>query len=156
IPEEIFTTASRAWSLRVQTAGKVGNAGHRLYLPHKLTWNEAECGVRHQRVHDIGYPALNSHSPVEAKPGSIQEVRIEDVLLMERHELAPRCNVRQQLVKCIRLDDVRVVAHKRAGDTISGLELVIEFDGDVIFRCHLLTGEAKNSGISIPEERSIR
>src|SRR5262245_54049979 len=92
IPEEILTTASRPWPLCVQTTGEVRNAGHRLYLPDKLTWDEAECSIRQQRVHDIGYSALDSHSPVEAKPGSIQEVRIQDVLLMERHELAPRCN----------------------------------------------------------------
>src|SRR5262245_56072343 len=71
IPEEILTTASRAWPLRVQTAGEVRNAGHRLYLPDKLIWDEAECGIRQQRVHDLGHTALDSHSPVEAKPGSI-------------------------------------------------------------------------------------
>src|SRR5262245_36814908 len=101
IPEEILTTASHACPLRVQTTRKVGNAGHRLYLPHKLTWDEAECGVRQQRIHDPGHAALDCDSPVEAKSGSIQELRIEDVLLMECHELAPRHNVRQQFVKCI-------------------------------------------------------
>ena len=70
---------------------------------------------------------------------------------MNCYKLPPRYNVSQQLVKCIRLDDIRVVAHKRAGENILRGELVIEFGGDVILGCNLLTGEAKNSGVSIPE-----
>src|SRR5207253_4693932 len=78
------------------------------------------------------------------------------MLLMERYELAPRYNVGQQLVKCIRLDDFRVVAHECARDAVSLRELMVEFGGEVVFRSHLLPGKAENSGIPIPEKRSVR
>src|SRR5207247_10737503 len=108
-------------------------------------------GTRQQTLDDVGYTASESHSPIETKACIIQELRIEHVLLMESHDLTPRYNVSQQCVKCMRLDDVRGVAHERAGENILRGELVIEFGGDVILGCNLLTGEAKNSGVSIPE-----
>src|SRR5262249_36140364 len=143
-------------ALRVQSASEVRNSGHSLYLTHELPGNEAKCGIGQKRIHDPGYSALDSHGPVEAKPGSIQELRIKDVLLMEREELTPRYDVCQQRIKWIRLDDFRVVAHKRAGDAVSRRELVIEFSGEVVFRCNLLPCKAENSGIPTAQERSIR
>src|SRR5712692_7491781 len=110
IPGDVPATTSRFWALGVQFPGQVRNSRHSLYLAHELPRSEAECGIRQQRVHDPGHSALDSHGSIEAKPGSIQELRTEDVLFTERDELAPRYNVCQQLVKCIRLDDFRVVA----------------------------------------------
>src|SRR5438876_11660765 len=90
--------------------------------------NEASAS---KGIHDLRDSALDRHSPIEAEPGCIQELRIKDMLLVERDELAPRDNVGQQLVKCIRLDDFRVVAHECARDAVSLRELMVELGGEV-------------------------
>src|SRR5439155_25859236 len=102
----------------VQSAREVREPGHRLYRPNKLSGNEAEGRIGQQRVHDPRYSTLDRHRPVKAKPSCIQEPRTEDVLLMECDELATRYDVRQQLVKGVRLDDFGVVPHIRPGDAV--------------------------------------
>ena len=156
IPGDVPAAASGAWALRVQSTSEVREPGHRLDHPNKLSGDEAERRVRQQRVHKTGHSTLDRPSPVKAKPRRIQELRTEDVLLMERDELAPRHDGRQQLVKRVRLDDSGVVPHIRRGEAVPLRELAIDFGGEIIFRRDLLPGKAEDSGIATPKERSVR
>src|SRR6267142_1399110 len=88
VPEHVPAVASSAWALSVHSAGEIGKSRHRLYRTYKLSWDEAECGVGHQRINNLGHSTLNGHSAVKAEPNYIQEFRTHDVLLTERDELA--------------------------------------------------------------------
>ena len=51
-------------------------------------------------------PHAKGEATVESKAGRIQEPRAEDVLLVKSDQLAPRHDIRKQLPKGIRLDDL--------------------------------------------------